>query len=55
MDYASKKLKVHKSQVVAAPEGFSLLCGDGKHLKLLTVQAEGKKAMPAEEFLRGIH
>ena len=28
-------------------------CGDGNCVELLTVQAEGKKAMPAADFLRG--
>jgi len=55
MEFEGRPLKVHKARV--AREGGSPLrvpCGDGKYLELLTVQAEGKKAMPAEEFLRGL-
>ena len=55
MDFEGRPLKVHKTRV--APEGGSplrILCGDGKYLELLVVQAEGKKTMPAGEFLKGL-
>ena len=55
MEFQGRPLKVHKARV--AEQGGSPLCipcGDGQYLELLTVQAEGKKAMTAEEFLRGI-
>ena len=53
-EFQGRPLKVHKSRV--SDEGGSplhILCGDGKFLELLIVQAGGKRAMPAEEFLRG--
>ena len=53
-EYASKRLKIHKSQVAEEPEGFSMPCGDGKYLVLLEVQPEGKKRMPGADFLRGL-
>jgi len=55
MEFGGRQLKVHKARV--AEQGGSPLCipcGDGKYLELLVVQAEGKKAMPAEEFLNGL-
>ncbi|MCL2495431.1 MAG: methionyl-tRNA formyltransferase [Oscillospiraceae bacterium] len=55
MEFHERLLKVHKTRV--AEQGGSPLCvpcGDGKFLELLTVQAEGKKAMAAEEYIRGI-
>ena len=55
MDFDGRPLKVHRSRV--AERGGSplrILCGDGKYLELLTVQAEGKRAMAAEEYWRGI-
>ena len=54
-EFEGRPLKVHRARV--AREGGSplrVLCGDGQYLELLAVQAEGKKAMPAEEFLRGL-
>ena len=30
-----------------------IACGDGKCVEILTVQAEGKRAMSAAEYLRG--
>jgi len=48
---AQEKLKV--GQVKALPDGvFGISTGDGV-LKVLTVQLEGKRALPADEFLRG--
>ena len=55
MEFEGMPLKVHESRVV--DEGGSplrVLCGDGNYLELRTVQAEGRRAMPAEEFLRGL-
>jgi len=55
MEFEGKSLKVHRARAVE--EGGSPLripCGDGRHLELLTVQAEGKRAMAAEEYLRGL-
>jgi len=55
MEFEGRPLKVHRAR--AAEGGGSplhILCGDGRYLELLVVQAEGKKAMPAEEFLRGL-
>ena len=53
-EYESKRLKIHKSQVIEVPNGFSMPCGDGKYLALLEVQPEGKKRMPGADFLRGL-
>jgi len=55
MEFEGRPLKVHKARV--AEQGGSPLripCGDGRYLELLVVQAEGKKAMEAEEFYRGL-
>lgn len=61
-----KRLKIKRAQVVSGPaaapgtittfgkEGWVIACGRGS-LKLLEVQLEGKKAMTAEDCLRGIH
>ena len=59
-----KTLKVHRSALCADAGGkpgevmqsgkrFVVSCGDGKCVELLTVQAEGKKAMAAADYLRG--
>lgn len=39
--------------VQADKKGLKLACGDGKVLELVTVQSDGKKAMPATAFLQG--
>lgn len=39
--------------VQADKKGLKLACGDGKVLELVTVQPDGKKAMPATAFLQG--
>jgi len=55
MAFEGRPLKVHKARV--ARQGGSPLCvpcGDGQYLELLVVQAEGKKAIVADEFLRGL-
>jgi methionyl-tRNA formyltransferase len=61
-----KRLKIKKAKIVedvsGAPgeilnvgkEGWIIACGQGA-LRLIDVQLEGKKAMPAEECIRGIH
>ena len=59
-----KLLKIHRTQlcgkskgqcgeIVKADKELIVACGDGSAVKVLTVQAEGKRAMPAEDFLRG--
>jgi methionyl-tRNA formyltransferase len=40
------------SVLTAAPEGIDVVCGAGV-LRILKLQLAGRKAMPAEEFLRG--
>lgn len=60
-----KKFKVHKSKILA--ENFVgkpgeivdnnnrlvIMCGDGKCIEILEIQAEGKKKMDTQSFLRG--
>ncbi len=60
-----KKFKIHKSKILA--ENFVgnpgeivdnnnrlvIMCGDGKCVEILEVQAEGKKKMDTQSFLRG--
>jgi len=54
MDFEGVLLKVHKARVAdSADSPLHILCGDGNYIELLTVQAPGKKTMPAGEFLRG--
>ncbi len=59
-----KKVKIHKSELVPetgktageiVENGKRLVvaCGDGKCIEILTIQAEGKKAMSAADFMRG--
>ena len=40
-------------EVMQSGKRFVVSCGDGRCVELLTVQAEGKKAMPAADYLRG--
>jgi methionyl-tRNA formyltransferase len=40
------------SVLTAAPEGIDVACGSGI-LRILKLQLAGRKALPAEEFLRG--
>jgi len=55
MEYEGKSIKVHKTRVCEAGRTpLHILCGDGNYIELLTVQAEGKRAMDAGEFLRGL-
>lgn len=60
-----KKFKIHKSKILA--ENFSgipgeivdnnnrlvIMCGDGNCVEILEIQAEGKKKMDTQSFLRG--
>lgn len=62
-----KKFKIHKSKILE--ETFSgisgeivdnnnrlvIMCGDGKCVEILEIQAEGKKKMDTQSFLRGQH
>lgn len=61
----AKRLKIKRSKIIdqSGPpgailsfgkEGWIVACGQGA-LRLIEVQLEGKKAMPAEECIRGIH
>lgn len=45
--------KTPGSVVQADKKGLKLACGDGKVLELVTLQPDGKKAMPATAFLQG--
>lgn len=44
-----------KAGTVLSPKTLTFVCGDGKCVKPLIMQAEGGKAMPTAEFLRGFH
>ena len=59
-----KKVKIHKSilvddaaksagEVVANGSRLVVSCGDGKCIEILNLQAEGKKAMSAADYMRG--
>ncbi len=52
-----KRLKIRQSQVVSTDyqneKEILVTCGEGK-LKLIEIQLEGKKSLPAAEFLRGL-
>jgi len=55
MDFEGRPVKVHRARVVEqGGSPLALPCGDGQYLELLMVQAEGKKTMTADEFLRGL-
>ena len=64
MVLCGKKLKIHASALCGDKGGMPgevmenvkrlvIACGDGKCVEILTVQAEGKRAMSAAEYLRG--
>ena len=64
MVLCGRKLKVHASALCSDKGGMPgevmengkrlvIACGDGKCVEILTVQAEGKRAMSAAEYLRG--
>lgn len=57
-------LKIHRTELAGAVKGEAgeivkadkeliVACGNGEGVRILTVQAEGKRAMPAADFLRG--
>lgn len=59
-----KKVKIHRSVLVSEKGGAAgevaengkrlvVTCGDGECIEILNVQAEGKKAMSAADFMRG--
>lgn len=59
-----KIYKVHKTvsagktngkpgEIVGSDDGLTVCCGDGNAVKILVIQAEGKKAMNCADFLRG--
>lgn len=62
---AKKRLKINRTRVIAdkkgrpgeilacGKEGFIVACQEGA-LQILELQLEGKKAMPADEFTRGL-
>jgi len=53
-DFEGSQLKIHRARVREAGDSpLHIRCGDGKYIELLQVQAQGKKSMLAEEFLRG--
>ena len=64
MRIGDKTVKVHRSvlcddaggqagEVMQSAKRLVVSCGDGRCVELLTVQAEGKKAMAAADYLRG--
>jgi len=54
MEFDGQPLKAHKARVSETQDSpLHIQCGDGKYIELLVVQAQGKKAMPASEFLKG--
>ena len=59
-----KNIKIHKTklsdyngakagEIVDSSGRIIVSCGDGKCLEILTLQPEGKKAMPTKAFLAG--
>lgn len=47
------KAKGEPGQIIKADKELVVVCGDGNAVRVLVLQAEGKKAMPAGDFLRG--
>ena len=47
------KVKGNGGEIVKADKELIVACGDGNGVRILVLQAEGKKAMPAGDFLRG--
>ena len=41
--------------VRAEPDRFEVVAGDGRVLRVLVIQPEGRRAMSAREFLAGRH
>ncbi len=63
---SGRKVKIHKSilvsetgkvagEIVENGKRLVVSCGDGKCIEIITIQAEGKKAMSAADFMRGNH
>ena len=59
-----KLFKIHKTVLAGEVKGAAgeitesgkrlvVACGDGNGVEIITLQAQGKKAMPAADFLRG--
>lgn len=59
-----KLLKIHRTElagkckgecgeIIKADKELLVACGDGNAVRVLVLQAEGKKAMPSGDFLRG--
>ena len=59
-----KTIKIHRTELCGAVKGdcgevvksdkeLIVACGDSNGVRIVTLQAEGKKAMPASDFLRG--
>lgn len=66
MELGGAPIKVYESTLVdntttkeagtllqASKEGIDIACGDGSILRLLTIQAQGKRKMSADDYLRG--
>lgn len=62
--YNGKTIKIHQTllagerkgkpgEVITADKKLIVCCGDGQSVEIVTLQAEGKKAMAAADFLRG--
>jgi len=43
------------SEIVNIKDGLDIACGDGSIYRIHTLQVEGKKAMQAQDFLRGVN
>ncbi len=63
-EWNSKKVKIHKTslvddckgeagEVIASDKKLIVACGNSTAVEILTLQLEGKKAMSADDFLRG--
>ena len=64
-ELCGKVVKLHQSMlleqtadaapgtVLTADQRLVAVCGDGRCIEILTLQAQGKRAMPAADFLRG--
>ncbi|MBP9988684.1 MAG: methionyl-tRNA formyltransferase [Ruminococcus sp.] len=64
--YNGKIYKIHKSAlscktdktagtIIEADKKLIVACGDSNSIEIVTIQAEGKKAMNSSDFLRGNH
>ena len=45
--------KGEPGEIVSTDGGMTVACGDGNGVKILMIQAPGKKAMSCADFLRG--